>query len=691
MRFIFNDICYGEHLVLNGGSVLLNKGEITVVTGESGSGKTSLLRRLLSTKDTSLLLSDGRTGCQVSESTQNPLFIESLTIRNHFEQIRELYQKNEGYENSAELLGLTSLLDKYPAQLSGGEQKRADILLCLYAQADLYVLDEPTASLNSEFTEILLRLLKKKKDDGKYLLVFTHDDLLMKQADIHYAIKNKTLVPVTERKETEENVTVDKQWNPDCLVSFFELMRKGEKKHVRIMSAVLTGCIILTALLHTYGAAVLAYQQAVLKEMYSDELVVFKTVPEIDDYWPPGGIKPLDDEEVQQIKETPHVNSVEWRYDTIITGDWDDDLTEEQDPKYKGPSGMWYVEHHTLSFFKDGQPFGKIIMDPVQEYSYLSSHKQQRQIETEFGKEGVYLSSELAGYIRKELHLDSLSDLNGLEIEFEYGVPIYNNFGFWFKNLGNGDMPTYGVTVKRVIVRLPIAGILKYRSFGLPNHYSYTIYINREVTEHLVKEYRKAEDRLLYLEDELNRIVYVNELPEGYQKDKINRVIQETVWRPTAYSVFADEIENIPEIIRHLKDNGFFVCSEYTENKGISEAAGLARSITKYAMILTSLIVILLTTGIQLIGRTREQNTDRYYRHLNLSCSEIRAIREKHYLKSLSKYLKTEGFIYSAVYLIFTCIAHSFLIPAAPVIVLLILTFICRYLEPIFFDRLRKC
>ncbi len=84
-------------------------------------------------------------------------------------------------------LGIEKLVNKYPNELSGGQQQRVAIATALYANPDILLADEPTASLDTQNVEEVGQLFKdlaKKRD--KAVILVTHDPRLEKYADHIY-------------------------------------------------------------------------------------------------------------------------------------------------------------------------------------------------------------------------------------------------------------------------------------------------------------------------------------------------------------------------------------------------------------------------------------------------------------------------------------------------------------------------
>ena len=74
----------------------------------------------------------------------------------------------------AEKLGIRSILDKYPYEVSGGQKQRAAVARALITRPRLILADEPTGALDSRSTDELLRLFSSIHDDGQTILMVTH-------------------------------------------------------------------------------------------------------------------------------------------------------------------------------------------------------------------------------------------------------------------------------------------------------------------------------------------------------------------------------------------------------------------------------------------------------------------------------------------------------------------------------------
>ena len=114
-----------------------------------------------------------------------------LTVNEQFVLVDKVKKQNNlSKEDLAKLfkdLGIEKLVKKYPNELSGGQQQRVAIARALYANPEILLADEPTASLDSQNVEEVGKLFKKlAKERNKAIILVTHDPRLEKYADHIY-------------------------------------------------------------------------------------------------------------------------------------------------------------------------------------------------------------------------------------------------------------------------------------------------------------------------------------------------------------------------------------------------------------------------------------------------------------------------------------------------------------------------
>jgi ABC-type histidine transport system ATPase subunit len=195
---------FGEIDVLKGVSMRAHEGEVVALIGSSGSGKSTLLRciNMLEVPNEGTVKVAGETislagkgqDRHVSDEAQIRrirselgMVFQQFNLWSHMtvlENVMEapiLVQKRERAEVEAEamqMLGKVGIADKasaYPAQLSGGQQQRAAIARALCINPRVMLFDEPTSALDPELEVEVLRVIKLLADEGRTMILVTHD------------------------------------------------------------------------------------------------------------------------------------------------------------------------------------------------------------------------------------------------------------------------------------------------------------------------------------------------------------------------------------------------------------------------------------------------------------------------------------------------------------------------------------
>lgn len=183
-----------------------DKGEVVLIMGPSGAGKSTFLtiagslqkptsgEVLINGEDISDFSTKKRNGLRLNRIgfvLQAYNLVPFLTVEEQFTLVDKVKKQNnlsrDELNDLLKQLGITDLVKKYPSELSGGQQQRAAIARALYANPEILLADEPTASLDTKNVEEVGQLFKdlaKKRD--KAVMLVTHDPRLEKYADHIY-------------------------------------------------------------------------------------------------------------------------------------------------------------------------------------------------------------------------------------------------------------------------------------------------------------------------------------------------------------------------------------------------------------------------------------------------------------------------------------------------------------------------
>jgi len=184
--------------VLKGLSVSMGQGEICVLLGPSGSGKSTFLNILggLEHADEGSIEVDGRvlTGLnskQLGQYRRDCLgfvfqfynLVPDLTVRENIEVCQYLSKKPLPIEELIKSLGLWEHRNKFPNQISGGQQQRCSIGRALVKNPKLLLCDEPTGALDYETSKEILQLIEDVNERyGTTIVIVTHNDAIAKMS-----------------------------------------------------------------------------------------------------------------------------------------------------------------------------------------------------------------------------------------------------------------------------------------------------------------------------------------------------------------------------------------------------------------------------------------------------------------------------------------------------------------------------
>lgn len=190
---------FHSHDILNSFNVNIEKNCLTVITGESGKGKTTLLNilSLLEKPDSGVVKIDNKSNPNpkqvmhirrhsISYLFQNYGLIDEHTVEKNL-SISLTYKKHTKMSISEALaqVGLEGYEKRKVYELSGGEQQRIALARVLLKDAYYIFADEPTGNLDIGNRDIVMKLLREQANKGKGVILATHDLHLLTYADKH--------------------------------------------------------------------------------------------------------------------------------------------------------------------------------------------------------------------------------------------------------------------------------------------------------------------------------------------------------------------------------------------------------------------------------------------------------------------------------------------------------------------------
>lgn len=185
---------FGNHTVLRDISMNVREGEVVVIIGASGSGKTTFIR-LINGLETVTSGEVFVNGIEITHSKTNlhlirkevGMVFQHFNLFNHLTTLQNIsigpikvlkMKKAEAHRRAFELLervGLKEKADAYPDQLSGGQQQRVAIARALAMNPIVMLFDEPTSALDPEMVGEVLAVMKDLAKSKMTMLVVTHE------------------------------------------------------------------------------------------------------------------------------------------------------------------------------------------------------------------------------------------------------------------------------------------------------------------------------------------------------------------------------------------------------------------------------------------------------------------------------------------------------------------------------------
>ena len=196
---------YGDHVLFDHFSCEIGAGEFVVITGESGCGKTTLLNLIggLEPVNSGSIRVAGiditaRRNLQsyyrniVGFLFQNFALVEQKTVEENLNLVHRKGKSAVTIEQALSCVGMAGTQRQKVYSLSGGEQQRVALARLRLKRCQLVLADEPTGSLDRKNGKLVMDLLRQMKEEGKTVILVTHDESWIQPGDRTIELKKST-------------------------------------------------------------------------------------------------------------------------------------------------------------------------------------------------------------------------------------------------------------------------------------------------------------------------------------------------------------------------------------------------------------------------------------------------------------------------------------------------------------------
>ena len=681
------NISFGDKVILNNASFHTSPGVLTIIKGKSGSGKSTFLKAFQFAYECEYIYEGQRMDELDQDSRQQfiydhmvnvpqiPLFIEGMTIEEHIKQLVKLgYQRNDIYE---EKFGIASLKKKYPRNLSGGEKTRVAICLAIMSQPEILILDEPTAALDASYAIEMIKYLKEYAEEGHYVIVATHDQRMIEEADVLYKV-DQTLI--LEKENKRETSLISQIPHNHKLFT----LRFSHRTFRIVMNILVAFTMIICAYSYNvYGHYNASYEQKI-NTIASRDLTVYKEKMSNDYYSYNGSEFPMTQSDYKKIKSVKNIESVKWRYekeynDVMILGLDTETQLKYQEAKLTGKKCNQTINLVSMQAYEDEDDYTNLTV----------KHNDNK---------GVYISNQLLS--NQDISVDSIN-MDDLKLKFYLPIPMYDASGITQTGIdleGSEYVDVNTVLVDLVEVELPVRGILKEGTEISSNSYSGTnnIYVPRSVVDQYRKAYHATQSKVLYgvpAAEGTDYKYYEGSLPSTYTMSDVDQVVVETPWKPGAYTVRVDSLKNIDQVTKQLEKLGFNVEGAFVDNSAINKLLSNNKQVLMQFMIIVFVLLYGFYFYLKYLILKEEKQTRDFLYNLGFTTKRISKSFSLTYIKN-SLILAVLGIVLLEVFIEFVIRIHiySLIIPVTKMLILLFFmaAFIIEFFIPTLIQMIMK-
>lgn len=206
---IYNEGKHNEIIANRDVSFEIEKGELAIILGNSGAGKSTILNLLggMDTNTKGSIIIDGK---EISNYSKKELtdyrrsdvgfvfqfynLVQNLTSKENVELASDIVKDSLDPEEVLKSVGLEKRINNFPAELSGGEQQRVAIARAIAKNPKILLCDEPTGALDYETGKQVLKILQNmSRENNATVVIVTHNSVIAPIADRVIKVRNASV------------------------------------------------------------------------------------------------------------------------------------------------------------------------------------------------------------------------------------------------------------------------------------------------------------------------------------------------------------------------------------------------------------------------------------------------------------------------------------------------------------------
>lgn len=642
------NISFTNRKILDDINMDIKNNKLTIIKGESGSGKTTLLKCLMLKLEHNAdyqYLNQNVTKQMIRDDFymiyQDPIFIENMTVNEMFSLISEEYEKHD-LLHVLDKLCIKELYEKYPNQLSQGERKRVSLASGILRNKKVLIIDEPTSSLNVEYSAIVAEILRDYTRLGHIVIASSHDLIMEDYADYVFMINNRKLESIIQNADSHTCKESNKfEFSKEIKVKIKQLfkMYKHRLMFKKSKENLIVLLISLASVLMIFDNGAITFHKGLVNNISSAEVMVFKNISGDGsfDYSCVGDEYPLLDEEIEFLHNLDNIEKITYRFDYAMF----EGIKENCDPRIEDRN----ESINKIQIKQNGKIIEKDLVSIFQDYtvcmkSYNTDIDYNHRFEkVNTDKKGIVLSKTLYDKL-----FDEDVDINDLSIYLPIYVPVYDCDGI--KEIGTEESDEYysanAIATKEIWIELPIVGKLIDESIydNYDNAGEYTFFVDQDILEEYRKTYKKTEGYTIYwclYDDKMNK--YINEVPEEY-KDTIRQIIRVDPWQPNCYVLYMNSIHDLETGLQEIHKAGIDAKSIYINATTLQASVKTLQ--TSIRLVSLAIVVILFYTEYSMKKKSKSEDhkMNLFFENMGFEDKEIKKfIAKNSFVQFVSRFL----------------------------------------------------